>query len=114
VLLWLLLLTVANLTIVQCSKGNSTAAKHKRCSACQIFVHELHNQMAKSADTKDTILKQAMLTSNAALCPKVLHSSQRLTFNSQDAMGYKLRVPYAGSTVQVNDILEKVRPLACK
>jgi hypothetical protein len=25
-------------------------------------------------------------------------------------MGYKLRVPYAGSTVQVNDILEKVRP----
>ena len=24
-------------------------------------------------------------------------------------MGYKLRVPYAGSTVQVNDILEKVR-----
>ena len=23
-------------------------------------------------------------------------------------MGYKLRVPYAGSTVQVNDILEKV------
>jgi hypothetical protein len=25
-------------------------------------------------------------------------------------MGYKLRVPYAGSSVQVNDILEKVRP----
>jgi hypothetical protein len=26
-------------------------------------------------------------------------------------MGYKLRVPYAGSTVQVNDILEKVRSM---
>jgi hypothetical protein len=57
-LLSLLLLALANLALVHCSKGNSTAAKLKRCSACQIFVQELHDQMSKSADTKETILKQ--------------------------------------------------------
>ena len=58
-LLSLVLFIVVNVTVVHCSKGNVTAAKHKRCSACQVFVQELHNQMEKSADTKDTILKQA-------------------------------------------------------
>ncbi len=78
VLLWLLLLTAVNLTLVHASKGNSTAARHKRCSACQIFVQELHNQMAKSADTKDTILKQVIPASNATPCASVPPSSQHL------------------------------------
>ena len=78
VLLWLLLLTAANLTIVRASKGNSTAARYKRCSACQIFVQELHNQMAKSADTKDTILKQVIPASDATPCANFPRSSQHL------------------------------------
>jgi hypothetical protein len=68
-LLSLVLLIIANLTLVQCMKGNGTAAKHKRCSACQVFVQELHSQMAKSADTKDTILKQVVATFNTAPRP---------------------------------------------
>lgn len=56
----LLLLAAVNVTLVHCSKGNSTAAKYRRCSACQIFVQELHAQMSKSADTQETILKQVM------------------------------------------------------
>ena len=100
-LLLLLLLAAVNLALVHCSKSNSTAAKLKRCSACQIFVQELHNQMLTSSDTKETILKQVGARCCAFRAP--------LTRRRQDAMGYKLRVPYAGSTVQVNDILEKVR-----
>jgi hypothetical protein len=64
-LLSLLLLATVNLAFVQCSKSNSTAAKLKRCSACQIFVQELHDQMLKSADTKETILLQAILQRSA-------------------------------------------------
>ena len=64
-LLSLLLLATVNLAFVQCSKSNITAAKLKRCSACQIFVQELHDQMLKSADTKETILLQAILQRSA-------------------------------------------------
>jgi hypothetical protein len=67
-LLLFLFLIAVNLTVVHCSKGNITTAKHKRCSACQVFVQELHSQMAKSADTKDTILKQVTTISAAVLC----------------------------------------------
>ena len=71
-LLSLLLLALANLAFVHCSKGNSTAAKLKRCSACQIFVRELHDQMSKSSDTKETILKQVALALPCRRCTPAL------------------------------------------
>ena len=114
VLLPLLLLAALGLTAVHCIKGNTTAAKFKRCSACQLFVRELHDQVFQAADTKETILKQvnAMHVPVSACaangCVPVPSQSRAASLLAQDAMGYKLRVPYAGSTVQVNDILDKV------
>jgi uncharacterized membrane protein len=59
VLFVFLLLAIVNLACVLGSKSNSTATKFQRCSACQIFVKELHDQMSKAANTEETILKQA-------------------------------------------------------